>query len=226
MARIALPDGDAPEIVRALTLVPDFAPAVGGYEKAVWGSSLDWRLHELVRMQVAIINECTVCLGWRTPQAIEAGVTDELLAGVGTYETFPDFTDTERVALEYAKHFCTDSARISDDLIDAPGRAARRGGDRRAHARHRQVHVDGSVHAGARPRPIVLVAVGRRRDRLRFVTGPASVIVCVDCGGRAHLVQLNDPGDPYQSGDVAVVPLRGLSGPLGRRPGGRRRRPS
>ena len=117
MARIALPAGDAPEIVRALTLVPDFAKAVGGYEKAVWGSSLDWRLHELVRMQVAIINECTVCLGWRTPQATEAGVTDELLAGVPTYPTFPDFTEAERVALEYTQHFCTDSARINDDLM-------------------------------------------------------------------------------------------------------------
>jgi hypothetical protein len=36
------------------------------------------------------------------------------------------------------------------------------------------------------------------------VTGPPSIIVCVDCGGRAHLVQPNDPDDPYRSGDVAV----------------------
>jgi AhpD family alkylhydroperoxidase len=118
MARIALPDGDSPEIVRALSLRPEFAKAVGGFETAVWGSGLDWRLHELVRMQVAMINECTVCLGWRTPQAIEAGVTDELLAGVASYRTFPDFTDAERVALEYTQHFCTDSARISDELIE------------------------------------------------------------------------------------------------------------
>jgi AhpD family alkylhydroperoxidase len=118
MARIALPDGDSPEIVRALSLRPEFAKAVGGFETAVWGSGLDWRLHELVRMQVAMINECTVCLGWRTPQAIEAGVTDELLAGVASYQTFPDFTDAERVALEYTQHFCTDSACISDELIE------------------------------------------------------------------------------------------------------------
>ncbi|MGZ7027669.1 MAG: carboxymuconolactone decarboxylase family protein, partial [Acidimicrobiia bacterium] len=114
MARIALPDGDSPEIVRALSLRPEFAKAVGGFDAVVWGSGLDWRLHELVRMQVAIINECTVCLGWRTPQAIDAGVTDELLAGVASYQTFPDFTETERVALEYTEHFCTDSARIDD----------------------------------------------------------------------------------------------------------------
>jgi AhpD family alkylhydroperoxidase len=118
MARIALPEGDAPEIVRALSLRPDFAKAVGGMETAVWGSNLDWRLHELVRMQVAIINQCTVCLGWRTPQATEAGVTDELLEGVATYRTFPDFTEGERAALEYTERFCTDSANIDDGLLD------------------------------------------------------------------------------------------------------------
>lgn len=36
------------------------------------------------------------------------------------------------------------------------------------------------------------------------MTGPATVIVCVDCGGRAHLVQPNDSESPYRSGDVAV----------------------
>jgi AhpD family alkylhydroperoxidase len=118
MARIGLPEGDAPEIVRALSLRPDFAKAVGAMETAVWSSNLDWRLHELVRMQVAIINQCTVCLGWRTPQATEAGVTDELLAGVASYRTFPDFTEGERVALEYTERFCTDSAGIDDGLIE------------------------------------------------------------------------------------------------------------
>jgi AhpD family alkylhydroperoxidase len=118
MARISLPDGEGPEGLRALSLRPTFAKAVGGFDAAVWESSLDWRLHELVRMQVAMINECTVCLGWRTPMATEAGVTDELLAGVADYRTFPDFTDTERVAIEYAQRFCTDSARIDDDLME------------------------------------------------------------------------------------------------------------
>jgi hypothetical protein len=36
------------------------------------------------------------------------------------------------------------------------------------------------------------------------VTGPAAVIVCVDCGGRAHLVQPHTEESPYVAGDVAV----------------------
>jgi len=116
MARIPLPDGDQLEVVKALSLRPDLAAAVGGFDAAVWNSSLDWRLHELVRMRVATINECTVCLGWRTPMAVEAGVTDDDLAAV-TDPSDARFSPAERVALEYTARFCTDSARIDDDLM-------------------------------------------------------------------------------------------------------------
>jgi len=116
MARIPLPDGDQLEVVKALSLRPDLAAAVGGFDAAVWNSSLDWRLHELVRMRVATINECTVCLGWRTPMAVEAGVTDDDLAAV-TDPSDARFSAAERVALEYTVRFCTDSARIDDDLM-------------------------------------------------------------------------------------------------------------
>ena len=116
MARIPLPDGDQLEVVKALSLRPDLAAAVGGFDAAVWNSTLDWRLHELVRMRVATINECTVCLGWRTPMAVEAGVTDDDLAAV-TDPSDARFSPAERVALEYTTRFCTDSARIDDDLL-------------------------------------------------------------------------------------------------------------
>lgn len=33
---------------------------------------------------------------------------------------------------------------------------------------------------------------------------PPAVIVCVDCGGRAHLVQHADPETPYREGDIAT----------------------
>jgi AhpD family alkylhydroperoxidase len=117
MARIDLPAGDTPDVVRALSLRPAFAKAVGAYDHAVWESSLDWRLHELVRMRIAQINECTVCLSWRTPQATAAGVTDSLLAGVAHAAESPVYTDAERVAIEYAERFSRDSARIDDDFM-------------------------------------------------------------------------------------------------------------
>lgn len=116
MARIPLPDDTPLEVVAALSLRPELATAVGGFDAAVWNSTLDWRLHELVRMRVATINECTVCLGWRTPMAVEAGVTDEDLAAV-TDPTDARFSPQETVALEYAARFCTESARIDDAFM-------------------------------------------------------------------------------------------------------------
>lgn len=116
MARIPLPDGNQLEVVQALSLRPALAAAVGGFDAAVWNSSLDWRLHELVRMRVATINECTVCLGWRTPMAVEAGVTDDDLAAV-TDPTDARYSPAESIALEYAARFCTESARIDDAFM-------------------------------------------------------------------------------------------------------------
>jgi len=118
MARIELPPGDAPEVVRALSLRPALAKAVATYDEAVWNSTLDWRLHELVRMRIAQVNECTVCLSWRTPQATQAGVTDDLLAGVNRAAESDDYSAAERVAIEYAERYATDSARIDDALLD------------------------------------------------------------------------------------------------------------
>src|SRR3954454_10497118 len=117
MARIHLPDGDQPEVVRALMLRPQLAAAVAAYNEAVFASTLDWRLHELVRMRIAQINECNVCLSWRTPEALTAGITEELLSAVADYPTSPLFTDAERAALEFTERFCTDSAGIDDALL-------------------------------------------------------------------------------------------------------------
>jgi AhpD family alkylhydroperoxidase len=117
MSRIELPQGEGPEVMRALALRPELAHAVSTYDKAVWNSSLDWRLHELVRMRVAQINECTVCLSWRSQPALDAGVDNDLLAGVDQWRDYADFTQAERVALEFAERYCTQSARIDDGLL-------------------------------------------------------------------------------------------------------------
>jgi alkylhydroperoxidase family enzyme len=115
MARIPLPDGDGPEALRALALRPELAAAVGQMEVAVGKSRLDRRVHELVRMRMAFINRCTVCMDWRNP----GWLNDEaLLASVADWSTAPGFTARERVALEYAERFATDSAGIDDALLE------------------------------------------------------------------------------------------------------------
>jgi AhpD family alkylhydroperoxidase len=117
MARIDLPAGDQPDIVKALMLRPSFASAVGAMNEACFNSTLDWRLHELLRMRIAVLNGCQTCLTWRTPEAIEAGVTEELLAGVADWRTSSAYTATEKVVLEFTELFCGESVTISDELM-------------------------------------------------------------------------------------------------------------
>lgn len=117
MARIALPDGDQADIIKALMLRPGLAKGVGAMNDAVFASTLDWRLHEVLRMRIAVINGCQTCLTWRTPEALEAGVTEQLLAEVADWRTSDRFTPAERVALEFTELFCGDSLAISDELL-------------------------------------------------------------------------------------------------------------
>src|ERR1700738_646140 len=106
MARIDLPPGEELDVIRAFSLRPDLAAGASAYDGAVWNSSLDWRLHELVRMRVAQINQCTVCLAWRTPQAGSAGATEELLTGVDGWRHQDDYTAAEQTAIEFAERYC------------------------------------------------------------------------------------------------------------------------
>jgi alkylhydroperoxidase family enzyme len=110
--RIEIPAGEGPEVTRVLSLVPHFVEAVNALEKAVWASPLPRRTHELVRMRIAEINGCVLCMTWRNEWADEAA-----LAAVSQHATSELFSDAERVAIEYAERFATDSKAIDDDLL-------------------------------------------------------------------------------------------------------------
>lgn len=99
-----------------LSLVPHFVDAVNALEKAVWASPLPRRTHELVRMRIAEINGCVLCMTWRNDWADEAA-----LAAVSQYATSDLFSDAERAALEYAERFASDSKDIDDDLLGRLG---------------------------------------------------------------------------------------------------------
>lgn len=116
MPRIQIPEGDGPEATRALSLAPHFIEAVAAKEKAVWKSPLPRRTHELVRMRVAEINQCVLCMSWRNDWADEAA-----LGSVSASATSDLYTPAERVAIEYAERFCTDSANIDDGLLERLG---------------------------------------------------------------------------------------------------------
>jgi AhpD family alkylhydroperoxidase len=119
MARLELPDGpevaNQPEIVKIWSLRPDMGAAVAGLSHAVYSQSiLPARVKEAARMRIAQINGCVVCMGWRIPELAEQGVTEELYAHVEDAATNPEYSEPERLAVEYAEKFALDHRSIDD----------------------------------------------------------------------------------------------------------------
>ena len=114
MARIDLPEGDGLDVAKALMKVPHFVDVVIGYEKAIAASPIDPRLHELVRMRVATLNQCTTCLEFRRD---DSGLDEATLADVSDFAGSTRITDLEKKALTFTTLFCTESTAISDELL-------------------------------------------------------------------------------------------------------------
>ncbi len=114
MARLELPDGDQPEIVKVWSLRPEMGEAVANLSYAVYSKSqLPARVREAARMRIAHVNDCAVCRGWRIPELAEQGVTEELYAHVEEPDD-GDYSAQERLAIEYAERFALDHRSLDD----------------------------------------------------------------------------------------------------------------
>jgi AhpD family alkylhydroperoxidase len=119
MARIEIPDGDRPEIERVWSIAPDLGTTVGTLSMQVNGKDriLPWRVREAARMKIAHINGCSVCMGWRTPALAKHGVDEELYAHVEDPAN-GDYSEQERLAIEYADKFALDHRSLDDAFFD------------------------------------------------------------------------------------------------------------
>jgi len=118
MARLDLPAGESPEIERVWGLRPEMGKAVQELSIAVYANSkLPPRVREAARMRIAEINDCLVCQGWRVPELANHGVTEELYAHVSEYADHPEYSDAERLAIEYAERFALDHRSIDDEFF-------------------------------------------------------------------------------------------------------------
>lgn len=118
MARIPLPTHSDPahdEVMRTLSLSPAFAKALGTYSAAIYGSiKLSMREREAVRMRIAQINQCQICLGFRFPDLQAQGVTESFYAEVTNWKSSGEFSVREKLAIEYAELFLTNHLNIDD----------------------------------------------------------------------------------------------------------------
>ena len=118
MARIPLPPGKDDEAVKALGLSPEFGKAIAGYSGAIYGNiNLSMREREAVRMRVAQLNQCPICLGYRFPELEAQGVTEDFYQQVENWKNNDAFSPREQLAIEYAERFIGDHLNIDDDFF-------------------------------------------------------------------------------------------------------------
>lgn len=76
------------------------------------------RLVELVRLRIAFFNQCRSCMAIRYQDAVDAGVTEDLVCSLERPYEAPDLTPAERAAVRFGDLFASNHLAIDDALFD------------------------------------------------------------------------------------------------------------
>jgi alkylhydroperoxidase family enzyme len=76
------------------------------------------RLSELLRLRIAFHNQCRSCMSLRYADAVDDGLTEDLVCSLEQPYDAPDLSDADRAALRFADLFATDHLRIDDAVYD------------------------------------------------------------------------------------------------------------
>jgi len=118
MARIHVPEGPGAEGRRVWALRPEMVGTVEEMIDAVYHRSiLPAAEREVARMRVAQLNDCAACSTARAQSVIDAGVTEDTYGYVDEWRTWPEYTDRQRLAIEFAERYAVDHQGIDDDLF-------------------------------------------------------------------------------------------------------------
>lgn len=119
MPRIDVPEGAAPLTRRVWELRPQLREATDAMSRAVFEQSeLSPRLRELLRMRIAQLNGCRVCLAFRDDAARAEGVDDETLRQVGSPIADGRFSARDRLVMDFAQRFVLDHDSIDDAYFE------------------------------------------------------------------------------------------------------------
>ncbi|MEY2570631.1 MAG: hypothetical protein QOE63_981 [Acidimicrobiaceae bacterium] len=115
MPQIDIPDGPSPLTRRVWELRPKLRDAVDAMSNAVFEQSdLSPRLRELLRMRIAQINGCQVCIAFRDDAALAEGVDEETLSQVGSAITDGRFSRRDQLVMDFATRFALDHHSMDD----------------------------------------------------------------------------------------------------------------
>jgi AhpD family alkylhydroperoxidase len=76
------------------------------------------RLIELVRLRIAFHNQCRSCMAIRYPDALDDGLTEDLVCSLEKPMEADDLTPAEQIAIRYGELFATNHLAIDDEFYD------------------------------------------------------------------------------------------------------------
>ena len=123
MPRISIPADRDPMMYVWTEKATALTGPAGAFSDAVYNrSTLALREFEAARVRIAQINDCNVCINWRTARDV-AGWTDdpdavpeEFYAHVGLDPAWAGFSERERLAAEFAERYALAHRDMDDDL--------------------------------------------------------------------------------------------------------------
>ena len=124
MPRLAVSEGQDPLIDVWAGQAPALTVPAAQLSAAVYEhSTLPIREFESARITIARINDCQMCLGWRSARDVdgradEAGDIDEAFYDAVRERRFDGLTEREVMAAEFADRFATDHLSMDDAFWD------------------------------------------------------------------------------------------------------------
>ena len=121
MPRVAVPAEQDPLVYVWTELATPLTSAAGGYSHAVYEkSSLTLREFEAARVTMARINQCAICIGWRTARDVPSRAADpdevpeSFYQSVGAEGDLTGLSERERLSAEFAERYATDHLGMDD----------------------------------------------------------------------------------------------------------------
>ncbi|MEM7016297.1 MAG: carboxymuconolactone decarboxylase family protein [Pseudomonadota bacterium] len=103
-------------LMRMFAHCPELATGLSQFGGALKLSrSLPDRMVELVRLRVAFHNQCRSCMAIRYTDAVDDGVTEDLVCSLEKPTEADDLTEAEKAAIAYADKFATNHLAIGDE---------------------------------------------------------------------------------------------------------------
>jgi alkylhydroperoxidase family enzyme len=122
MPRVEVPNGSDPTVHVWTSLAPPLTAAAAALSDAVYSkSTLSLREFESARLRIAQINDCNICLNWRSARDVsarraEADTIDESFYDQIGNARWSGFSERERLAAEFAERYALDHTNMDDDL--------------------------------------------------------------------------------------------------------------